>query len=113
MAVTAFRAIQRDRSGFFYLRDVPRWTLLKEDVAGHNPFRKVYLYGDERSAAEDIAYIFFDLWKFPVDWQFFVYAALFPNAKVNGAGTVWEQGVPVQYQPQRGEVLNGVIRNAT
>jgi hypothetical protein len=36
-----------------------------------DPFCKVYLHGDERSAAEDTAYIFFALWHFPVDWRFY------------------------------------------
>lgn len=30
-----------------------------EHVDGYAPFRKVYIYGDETSAAEDMAYIFF------------------------------------------------------
>ncbi len=76
--------ILRERSGFFYLRDLPQFTLYGEDVEGHDPFRKIYLYGDERSAAEDIAYIFFDVWRFPVDWTFYVTAAAF------GDGPSWE-----------------------
>jgi len=63
--------------GVFYLRDLPQFTLREEDVEGHDPFRKVYLYGDECSAAEDIAYIFFKLWSFPVDFQFYVTAFAF------------------------------------
>lgn len=66
-----------ERSGFFWLRDLPQFTLYGEDVEGYDPFRKIYLYGDERSAAEDIAYVLFDVWKFPVDWPFYVTASAF------------------------------------
>ena len=45
--------IMRNRSGFFYLRDLPQFTLYEEDTEGHDPFRKIYLYGDEHTAAED------------------------------------------------------------
>jgi hypothetical protein len=91
--------IERDRSGFFYLDDRPQWTLHKEDVEGHDPLRKIYIYGDERSAAEDMAYIFFDLWKFPTDWQFYVHSSSFPNVRDNREGKPWEKWVPLQYQP--------------
>ena len=92
---TLYRAeaeqILRSRKGFFYLRDQPQFTLNEEDVDGYDPFRKVYLYGDEQSAAEDMAFIFFQVWRFPVDWQFFVRAAAFGD-KV----TDWENGTPME-----------------
>jgi hypothetical protein len=69
--------ILRDRMGFFYLRDRPEFTLYGEDVDGYDPFRKVYVYGDERSAAEDMAYIFFSAWKFPVDCRLYVRSGSF------------------------------------
>jgi len=77
--------ILRERSGFFYLRDLPQFTLYGEDTEGHDPFRKVYLYGDERTAAEDMAFIFFDVWKFPVDARLRVKASAF------GDGPTWEK----------------------
>ncbi len=79
-----------NRRGFFYLRDRPEFTLYGEDVEKYDPFRKVYVYGDEKSAAEDMAYILFDLWRFPVDSRFYVTAASF-----NGEHE-WEQGVAIQ-----------------
>ena len=92
---TLFRAeaeqILRSRKGFFYLRDRPQFTLKEEDVEGYDPFRKIYLYGDERSAAEDMAYIFFQVWRFPVDWQFFVRAAAFGDKPSD-----WENGTPLE-----------------
>ncbi len=69
--------ILRERSGFFWLCDLPQFTLYEEDVEGHDPFRKIYLYADERPAAEDTAYILFDLWKFPMDWRLYVTASAF------------------------------------
>ena len=82
--------ILRNRQGFFYLRDRPQFTLYEEDVEGHDPFRKIYVYGDEGSAGEDMSYIFFQVWKFPVDTRFYVTAAAF-----DGKHT-WEQGYPIE-----------------
>lgn len=81
--------ILRYRKGFFYLSDRQEFTLHEEDVDGHEPFRKVYVYGDEDSAAEDMAFIFFQVWKFPVDARFYVTSAAF-NGK-----HAWEKGVPI------------------
>lgn len=79
------------RKGFFYLRDRPQFTLYEEDVEGYDPFRKVYIYGDEESAAEDMAFIFFQVWRFPVDWRFYVKADAFGDKK-----TEWEDGAPFE-----------------
>lgn len=92
---TLYRAeaeqILRCRKGFFYLRDQPQFTLKGEDVEGYDPFRKVYIYGDEESAAEDMAFILFQVWRFPVDWRFYVRAAAFGDKK-----TDWEDGTPLE-----------------
>jgi hypothetical protein len=83
--------ILRSRNGFFYVRDRPEFTLKGEEIDGYDPFRKVYIYGDEESAAEDMAFILFQVWRFPVDWRFFVTAAPFGDKK-----TDWENGTPVE-----------------
>jgi hypothetical protein len=92
---TLYRAeaeqILRSRKGFFYLRDRPQFTLKEEDVDGYDPFRKAYVYGDEDSAAEDMAFIFFQVWRFPVDWRFYLKAAAFGDKKTN-----WENGAPIE-----------------
>lgn len=92
---TLYRAevehILQCRKGFFYLRDRPEFTLTEEAVEGYDPFRKIYVYGDEQSAAEDMAFIFFQVWRFPVGWRFYVKAAAFGNKK-----TAWENGTPVE-----------------
>lgn len=82
--------ICRDRTGFFYLDERKEFTLSGEDVEGYDPFRKAYVYGDEATAAEDTAFIFFQVWKFPVDWRFFVTSESF-NGKHK-----WEGSVPVE-----------------
>ena len=82
--------ILRDRMGFFYLRDRTEFTLYDEDVEGHEPFRKVYIYGDERSAADDMAHIFFTVWKFPVDSRLYVKSAAFSGKHE------WEKGYPIE-----------------
>lgn len=82
--------ILRYRQGFFDLADRPQFTLHGEDVEGFDPFRKIYLYGDEQSAAEDMAFIWFQVWKFPVDARLFVTSAAF------GGDHQWEQQVPIE-----------------
>lgn len=54
-----------------------------------NPLRSVYDHGDEQIAAENIAYIFLDLWNLPVDVRFYVKAGTF-----DGANT-WEDWLPI------------------
>jgi hypothetical protein len=41
-------------------------------------------------AAEDTAYVFFKVWKFPVDSPFYVTAAAFSGKKQ------WERGTPIR-----------------
>ena len=82
-------AILRYRKGFFYLADRTQFTLHEEDVDGYDPFRKIYLYGDEQSAAEDMAFVFFQVWKFPVTSRLYVRSASF------GGTHQWEHGVPI------------------
>ncbi len=92
---TLYRAeaevILRRRSGFFHA--VERLDLehpTNRDITRRfSPLRKMYVNGDESSAAEDMAFVWFSVWRFPVDWTFFVTAAGFHGA------TDWEKGVPL------------------
>ncbi len=81
--------ILRDRLGFFYLRNRPEYTLYEEDVDGYDPFRKIYLYGDEPDSATDMASIFFSVWQFPVDSRLYVNSAAF------GKDFTWERDMPI------------------
>jgi hypothetical protein len=77
------------RPGFFYVKDRRQFEHHPEEVTEFNPLRRVYVYGDDRLAAEDMAFIWFDLWRFPVDWRFFVTAAAFHEH------TNWESDWPL------------------
>ena len=83
------RQILRDRSGFFFLSQRPQFTLKGEDVEGFDPFRKIYIYDDDRCAAEDMAFIWFHVWRFPVSTRLYVQAAAF-----NGEH-IWEERAPI------------------
>ncbi len=62
------------RTGYFYLRDRNSDASLADVVKRFDPLRKAYVHGDHNSAAEDIAYIFFDLWRFPIDSRLYLSA---------------------------------------
>jgi hypothetical protein len=85
------------RPGFFYVKDRRQFEHPAEDVPEFDPVRRVYVYGDDRTAAEDMAFIWFAVWKFPVDWRFFVTAAAFHE------DTEWESDWPLD--------VNSVVKN--
>jgi hypothetical protein len=72
--------ILRCRQGFYWAKSRTdlRWVRRNwELMVKYNPLQKVYLYRDEESAAEDMAFILFQIWHFPVDSPFYVKAASF------------------------------------
>jgi len=72
--------ILRHRLGFYWAKNRPdlRWVRSNwEDMLTWEPLQKVYLYRDEESAAEDMAFILFQIWHFPVDTPLYVKAASF------------------------------------
>jgi hypothetical protein len=72
--------ILRHSMGFYWAQDRPdlRWVRGNwKDMVKWNPLQKVYLYRDEQSAAEDMAFILFQVWNFPVDSPLYVKAAAF------------------------------------
>ena len=84
------------RSGFFWLRNrrpmsysMESW---KEIIKNWNPVRKEYINSDARSAAEDIAFIWFRLWKYPPNWQFWYQAHTFHDNRKHD----WEGDYPVR-----------------
>ncbi len=82
--------LSRERRGFAHEAMVGRSLRKREHVRLFDPLGKEYLYGDEQSAADDTAYIFFDLWRFPVDSRLFAEAAAFDGTHR------WEQGYPIE-----------------
>jgi hypothetical protein len=84
--------IFRQRRGFYYARkrsDLVWVRVNWRNIVRWNPLQKIYLYRDEESAAEDMAFILFQVWKFPVDWRWYVTAAAFRT------GHRFEQGRPL------------------
>ncbi|MEZ6082126.1 MAG: hypothetical protein R3C09_08270 [Pirellulaceae bacterium] len=47
----------RDRSGLFYLHERPQHVTSRNEIERFDPALKFYIYGDERSAAEDVGYL--------------------------------------------------------
>ena len=81
----------RERDGFFREAERSDAGLSSiEQIMRFDPVFKKYVYGDEDTAAEDAAYIFFDLWRFPVDSRLYVTAAAFRGKKR------WERNVPIE-----------------
>jgi hypothetical protein len=72
--------ILRHRPGFYWAKNRPdlRWVRRNwKDMVKWEPLQKVYLYGDEESAAEDMAFILFQVWNFPVDSPLYIKAGVF------------------------------------
>jgi hypothetical protein len=85
--------VLQQRCGFFYAKNRPDlWWIRSnwKDIVEWNPLQKVYLHDDEESAAEDMAFIMFQVWKFPVDWTWYVKAAVF------GSDRKFERGKPLE-----------------
>ena len=84
--------ILRQRLGFYWAKNRPdlRWVRGNwKDMVKWDPLQKIYLYRDEQSAAEDMAFIVFQVWNVPVDWRCYVTAATF------GSGPRFERGKPL------------------
>lgn len=81
------RTLLERRSGFYFLGDRPGSPANESVIKVFHPLRKAYIHGDNHSAAEDIAYIFFELWRFPIDTR--LYLTTF------GGSYCWESGSPL------------------
>ncbi|GEM_PF-3972919 len=73
--------LRRNRSGFFYVRERPAFSLHDEDANGFDPFRKVYLYGDEQTAAEDLAHVLYRVWDMPDSAPILATSGVFGEAR--------------------------------
>jgi hypothetical protein len=72
--------ILRHRLGFYWAKDRPDLPWVRgswKDMVKWEPLQKIYLYRDEESAAEDMAFILFQIWHFPADTPLYVKAATF------------------------------------
>jgi hypothetical protein len=84
--------ILQQRPGFYWARKRPDLCWVRatmKDMCKWDPLQKMYVYRDEESAAEDMAFILYQVWKFPLDSRFYVTAAAF-NGKCD-----WEKGFPL------------------
>ena len=71
------------RPGFGYALDKPVKTAAARQF---DPIERRYLYSEQPIAAEDAAYLFFDLWRTPLDAWITVDASAFQSPET------WEQG---------------------
>lgn len=76
-----------EREGFFWLRTVNGTG--HPDTRDFDPLQKIYGYGQERLAAADMLFLLFDVWSVPVDFCWYVTAALFEG------GEQWEMDEPI------------------
>lgn len=67
--------ISTRRSGFSWARQNGNPAVSEKDIEDFDPLQKFYRYGDERTAAEDAAFIFFEVWGIPEDSRLFVSAS--------------------------------------
>ena len=84
------RRLCRERSGFVREAEVGIRNSFPEHVKRFDPITKSYIYGDALSAAKDVAYLFFDLWRFRVDSPLYVKASSFRGPYK------WERGLLVR-----------------
>lgn len=83
---TEAQQLLKYRIGFFFLGERPTAESASV-IKRFHPLRKAYVHGDHHSAAEDIAYIFFDLWRFPVDSTLYLSSW--------SIKTSWDSGRPI------------------
>ena len=70
-------AILRDRPGFFSLSTRQKSEDPEARVNEYNPVQREYASAEERIAAEDMAYVLFDVWRLPVNVSLDVNAGRF------------------------------------
>ena len=67
-----------ERPGFGYALDKPQKQPAERQF---DPVQRQYTYADRRAAAEDAAYVFFDLWQVPLYEWIKVEASTFEGPK--------------------------------
>jgi hypothetical protein len=72
------KQVVAERPGFGYALDRPQKRLGERQF---DPVQRQYGYADKRSAAEDTAWVFFDLWQLPLGVWLKVQAAAFEGSR--------------------------------
>lgn len=83
------KEISSKREGFSLASKDKDWELLNsvgEVSDASDALMKVYAYGQEREAAEDVAFVVFEIWKLPMDSPLYAWAESMSMAQR------WEQG---------------------
>ena len=91
--LTRAEAIRLVRAGRGFFREAefaPAGLSEVMDLVKFDPVCKKYIYGDERTAAEDMAFVLFDLWGMPVDVTLYLTAASFEGT------AQWEKALPIR-----------------
>ena len=83
--------IVRERRGFYREAEHPEAGVTTDvnDLVQYDPVGKKYIYGDEREAAEDAAYIFYNVWGLAPETELLVTASAF-------GGLAWDKGAPLE-----------------
>lgn len=83
--------ILKERRGFYREAERPDAGVTSNvnDLVQLDPIGKKYIYGDEREAAEDAAYLFYEVWGLPLDAKLLVTASAFE-------GQDWEKDVVLE-----------------
>lgn len=82
--------ITAGRNGFSWARRNAKPFASKKDIEAFDPLQKSYWYADERTAAEDAAFIFFEVWGFPANSRLYV------SASSCHTFHKWESGEPFE-----------------
>jgi hypothetical protein len=77
------KRILAERTEFVFALDKP---LKRDGERKFDPLQRQYRYGEQRVAAEDAAYVVFDVWRTPLDASIKVHASSFETERR------WERG---------------------
>ncbi len=78
------------RSGFSWARFNGNSAVSEKDIEDFDPLQKFYGYGEESAAAEDAAFIFFEVWGLPANSRLYV------SASSCHTRHSWERGEPFE-----------------
>jgi len=84
--------ILKERRGFYREAETPDVGVTTEvnDLVEFDPIGRKYIYGDEEEAAQDAAYVLYDVWGLDPQAELLVTASAFD-------GPSWEKDTPLKY----------------
>ena len=82
----------KERRGFYREAETPDVGVTTEvnDLVEFDPIGRKYIYGDEEEAAQDAAYVLYDVWGLDPQAELLVTASAFD-------GPSWEKDTPLKY----------------